>query len=80
VFAQVTRLLEAAAEHGEVRRDVPVALLARHVLEAMETAMRDWAEDRVDDPVVHVRLMLGLAFQGLTKRWPLPHPSPFTPA
>ena len=68
VFAQVTRLLEAAAEHGQVRRDVSVALLTRHVLEAMETAMRDWAEDRVDDPAGHVRLMLGLAFQGLTKR------------
>lgn len=68
VFAQVTRLLEAAAEHGQVRRDVSVVLLARHVLEAMETAMRDWAEDRVDDPAGHVRLMLGLAFQGVTKR------------
>lgn len=30
--------------------------------------MRDWAEDRVDDPMGHVRLMLGLAFQGVTKR------------
>jgi len=68
VFVQVTRLLEAAAEHAEVRRDVSVALLARHVLEAMETAMRDWAEDRVEDPVGHVRMMLGLAFQGVTKR------------
>jgi len=51
---------------------VPVALLARHVLEAMETAMRDWAEDRVDDPAGHVRLTLGLAFQGVTNRSPLP--------
>lgn len=68
VFAQVTRLLEQAAGRGEVRGDLPVALLARHVLEAMETAMRDWAEERVDDPAEHVRLMLGLAFQGVTKR------------
>lgn len=68
VFAQVTRLLEQAAERGEVRRDVSVALLARHVLEAMETAMRDWAEGHVDDPLGHVRLMLGLAFQGVTTR------------
>ncbi len=68
VFAQVTRLLERAAERGEVRGDLSVALLARHVLEAMETAMRDWAEERVDDPAGHVRLMVGLAFQGVTKR------------
>jgi len=68
VFVQVTRLPEAAGEHGEVRRDVSVALLARHVLEAMETAMRDWADDRVEDPVGHVRMMLDLAFQGVTKR------------
>lgn len=68
VFGQVTRLLEQAAERGEVRADLSVALLTRHVLEAMETAMRDWAEGRVDDPMGHVRLMLGLAFQGVTKR------------
>ena len=68
VFRQVTRFLEQAAERSKVRRDVPVALLARHVLEAMETAMRDWAEDRVDDPAGHVRLTLGLAFQGVTNR------------
>ena len=29
-----------------------------HGTSAMETAMRDWAEDRVDDPAGHVRLML----------------------
>jgi hypothetical protein len=52
----------------QVRGDISVALLARHVLEAMEMAMRDWTEDRVDDPMGHVRLMLGLAFQGVTKR------------
>ena len=45
---QVTRLIEQGVERGEVRDDLPVALLARHVLAAMETAMRDWAEDRVD--------------------------------
>jgi len=30
--------------------------------------MRDWADDRVEDPVGHVRMMLDLAFQGVTKR------------
>ncbi|HYO85735.1 MAG TPA: TetR/AcrR family transcriptional regulator [Dermatophilaceae bacterium] len=66
-FTQVTRLLERAAKRGEVRVDLPVALLARHVLAALETGMRDWAEDRVDDPLDRVRLMLDLAFQGITR-------------
>ena len=38
--------------------DIPVDLLARHVLTALETAMRDWAESRVDDPMQHVSAML----------------------
>lgn len=65
VFTQVTSLLTQATERGELREDVPVALLARHVLAGMETALRDWAEGRVDDPLGHVRLMLGLAFHGV---------------
>ena len=70
VFQQVTRLLERAVEHGTVRDDLPVALLARHVLNALETGMRDWAEDRAEDPAGHVRLMLELAFHGLPARAP----------
>jgi hypothetical protein len=61
-------LLERATERDEVRGDISVALLTRNVLEAIETPMRDWAEDRVDDPMGHLRLMLGFAFQGVTKR------------
>lgn len=68
VFTQVTHILEVAAQQGAIRQDVPVPLLARHVLEGMETAMRDWAENRVDDPLAHVRLMLSVALQGLTKK------------
>lgn len=68
VFAQVTRLLEQGVERGEVRGDLPVALLARHVLAALETAMRDWAEDRVNDPLEHLRLLLELSFHGVMKR------------
>ena len=66
VFEQVTEVLERAVERGTVRDDLPVALLARHVLAALETGMRDWAEDRVEDPLGRVRLMLELAFQGLS--------------
>ena len=68
IFTQVASLLDQATERGELRDDVPVALLARHVLAGMETALRDWAEDRADDPVEHVRVMLRLAFHGVVKQ------------
>lgn len=67
VFAQVTRMIEQGVVRGEVRDDVPVDLLARHILGAMETALRDWAEGRVDDPLTHLRLLLGLSFHGATR-------------
>lgn len=67
VFVEVTHLLEQGVQRGEVRDDIPVDLLARHVLAALEAAMRDWAEGRVDDPVEHVRMMLALSFHGVTK-------------
>jgi hypothetical protein len=54
--------------HGEFRDDLSVELLARHILGALETAMRDWAEDRVGDPLPQLRLMLGLGFHGVTRR------------
>lgn len=66
VFERVAHLIEQGVARGEVRDDVPVALLVRHILGAMENAMRDWAEDRVDDPLSQVRLMLGLGFHGVT--------------
>lgn len=67
VFAQVTHLLEQGVQRGEVRDDIPLDLLARHVLAALETAMRDWAEGRVEDPVEHVRMMLTLSFHGVNE-------------
>ena len=66
VFVQVTHLLERGVHRGEVRDDIPVDLLARHVLAALETAMRDWAEGRVEDPMAHLRIMLALSFHGVT--------------
>lgn len=67
VFAQVTDLLEEGVHRGEIRDDIAIDLLARHVLAALETAMRDWAEGRIDDPVEHVRMMLTLSFHGAAK-------------
>jgi AcrR family transcriptional regulator len=66
VFVQVTHLLQRGVHRGEVRDDIPVDLLARHVLAALETAMRDWAEGRVEDPMAHLRIMLALSFHGVT--------------
>ena len=66
VFVEVTHLLEQGVPRGEVRDDIPVDLLARHVLAALETAMRDWAEARVEDPMAHLRIMLALSFHGVT--------------
>lgn len=65
VFEQVTRLLEQGAGTGEIRTDVPAPLLARHVLAALETAMRDWAEGEVDKPLGRVRLLLALSLDGI---------------
>ena len=47
--------------------DIPVDHLARDVLAALETAMRDWAEGRIDDPMEHVRMMLTLSFHGVSR-------------
>ena len=66
VFVEVTHLLEQGVHRGEVRDDIPVDLLARHVLAALETAMRDWAEARVEDPMAHLRIMRALSFHGVT--------------
>lgn len=74
VFAQVTHLLEQGLHRGEVRDDIPVDLLARHVLAALETAMRDWAEGRIDDPMAHLRIMLTLSFHGVTRPQGAPTP------
>lgn len=65
VFEQVARLLEQGARTGEIRTDVAVPLLARHVLAALETAMRDWAEGEVDEPLTRVRMLLTLSLDGV---------------
>ena len=68
VFGRVSVLLGRGVESGEVRHDVPLPLLTRQVLDALETGMRDWAEEHVQDPLEHVRVMLGLTFRGVTRR------------
>lgn len=67
VLIQVRHLLERGLATGDVRDDLVVDLLTRHVHAALETAMRDWAEGHADDPVAHLRVLLGLAFHGVAQ-------------
>ncbi|WP_404815377.1 TetR/AcrR family transcriptional regulator [Streptomyces thermolineatus] len=62
----VEGMLAEASAAGVVRSDVPSALLAAHVGRAYEAAMRDWAEGRSDDAPAQVRLLLDLAFRGIS--------------
>lgn len=68
VFRRIHRLLEAAAARGELRDDVPIDLMCAHVHNALETAMRAWAEGRVKDPAARVRTLVKLALYGVATR------------
>ncbi len=65
VFRQIHRLIEQGVERGDVREDLPVELMCSHVHGALETAMRDWAEGKVDDPIARLTQLLELAFHGV---------------
>lgn len=65
VFRSIHRLLAQAAERGEIRADVPLDLLCVHVHGALESAMRAWAEGRVDDPTARADLLVELALTGI---------------
>ena len=70
VMGRVNALLEQGQASGQIRRDVPLDLLTRHVNAALEAAMRDWAEGHADDAIAHLRILLGLAFHGMASRVP----------
>ena len=65
VFVRIHRLLEAAAARGELRDDVPLDLVCAHVHNALETAMRAWADGRADNPVGHAGKLVDLALYGV---------------
>lgn len=67
VLLQVSQLLERGLATGDIRDDLSVGLLTRHVHDALETAMRDWAEGHADDPIAHLRALLDLAFHGIDR-------------
>lgn len=64
-FRRIHRLIEQGVQRGDVRDDQPVELMCSHVHGALETAMRDWAEGKVDDPIPRLGQLLELAFHGV---------------
>lgn len=63
-LAHVDRLVADAVAGGELRADIPIEVLVRHVHAAFETAMRDWAAGRVEHPRERLDQLLDLVFQG----------------
>jgi len=64
-FRRIHRIVEEGVAAGDVRDDLPVDRLCTHVHEALETAMRDWAAGRVEDPLELVDQLIDLAFHGV---------------
>ncbi len=65
VFRAIHRLIEEAAARGEVRDDVPIDLLCVQVHNALESAMRAWAEGRTADPLARADQLVDLALNGI---------------
>jgi AcrR family transcriptional regulator len=65
VFRAVHHLLGEAVACGEARDDIPLGLLCVEVHAALESAMRAWAEGRVDDPLRRADQLLDLALGGV---------------
>lgn len=68
VFRRIHRLLEEASARGELRGDVPIDLMCIHVHNALEAAMRAWAEGRADDPAARAQTLVELALYGVAAR------------
>lgn len=65
VFAHVRSVLDDARAEGRVRDDVSLDRAAEVIGRAYESAMRDWAEGRVDHPRARLEEALHLVFAGL---------------
>ena len=65
VFRTIHHLLKIAHARGELRTDVPVELMCVHVHNALEAAMRAWADGLTDDPVERVRALVRLSLYGV---------------
>jgi AcrR family transcriptional regulator len=65
LFVTIHHLLETAAARGELRTDASVDLMCIHVHNALEAAMRAWAEGLTDDPVERVRALIRLSLYGV---------------
>lgn len=65
VLRRINLVVEDGVASGYLRDDVPVDMLCRHVRGVLETAMRDWAAQRVGDPHTHLDQILDLTFHGV---------------
>ena len=65
-IAQVQTEIESGVDAGYLRSDVPVDAVVEAVGRLFEAAMRDWAEGRIDDPVVRLRQFASIVFDGIT--------------
>jgi AcrR family transcriptional regulator len=64
VLDTVERLIEEGAAAGAIRDDIPPPFITAHIGRAFEAAMRDWAENRVPDALIHLDTQLDLTFRG----------------
>lgn len=64
VFQAVDRVLGAALQGGQVRQGIPGDVLCAQVHGAIETAMRDWAAGRVEEPYDRLDQHLDLVLHG----------------
>lgn len=65
LFRTIHHLVEDAVSRGEAREDVPVDLLCAQVHNALEGAMRAWAQGTVVDPLPRANQLLDLALHGI---------------
>lgn len=65
--------LEAGYDSGALRTNIPLEAYVEVVGRVFETAMRDWAEGRVDDAIERLAQLVSIAFNGInTRRKPQP--------
>jgi AcrR family transcriptional regulator len=63
-MAAVDALVGEGTSTGELRDDLPTALLTGHIVRAFEAALRDWAAGRAGDAHAHVVRVVDLALNG----------------
>lgn len=60
--------LEAGYDAGALRTNIPLEAYVEVVGRVFESAMRDWAEGRVDDAIERLAQLVSIAFNGINTR------------